>query len=291
MNLNSINENFAITYDKNTSDKQFAYHMNNGIGYYNFEHYIPFDFNQCTFGNVTKVMNDSSITYNEFTSLDMHPNGITINESGNYFNDAPNDFIIEYICNNTVTKDSVNTVGKESPLAEKIWANEKIFDLTQNKSNTYSYYYGSSYESNYTDIIMTSMDYRVLSFYTAFLALPQEDTVEASLENNSDYYPVNLHELNNNDVSFHCYPNPFKDELKIAIEFLDNIDVNNLKSKIIDISGRDVYLFESVEMLSNKKISLFWNGNNSLGGKVNSGVYFIVVELYGKIYTYEILKT
>lgn len=290
MNLNEINESFAITYNKNTNNKQFAYNMNNGFGYYNFEHYFLFDFNQCTFGNVTKVMNDSSITYNEFSSLEIYPNGIKINESGNYFNDAPDDFIIEYICNNTVIKDSLNTVGKLSPLAEKIWANDKIFELTLNKSNTYSYYYGSSYEPNYAEIIQTSMDYRVLSYYTAFLALPQEDTVEASLENNSDTWTININELNSNDISFNCFPNPFKDKLNIEIEFLEHIDINNLKSKVIDLSGRVVYQFKSVEIQDNKKISLFWNGKNSKGEQVNSGVYFIVVELHGKTYTYEIMK-
>lgn len=235
-------------------------------------------------------MNDSSLTYNEFTSLEMHPNGITINESGNYFNDAPDDFVLEYVCNNTVTKDSLNTVGKVSHLTDEIWANDKILDLTHNKSNSYSYYYGSSYEPNYAEIILTSMEYRVLSFYTAFLALPQEDTVVASLDDGINW-TVNILELNDNyDVSFNCYPNPFKDKLNIEIEFLENIDVNNLKSKIIDLSGRVVYQFESAETQSDKKISIFWNGINSFGEEVDSGVYFIVVELFGKTYMYEILK-
>ncbi|MEO0161113.1 MAG: T9SS type A sorting domain-containing protein, partial [candidate division WOR-3 bacterium] len=72
------------------------------------------------------------------------------------------------------------------------------------------------------------------------------------------------------------YPNPFKNHCVIKFRIPNNSAVRNPKSeislKIYDVSGR---LVKSLNRLTNYQSSIIWSGDDDIGRKLPSGVYFI----------------
>ena len=83
-----------------------------------------------------------------------------------------------------------------------------------------------------------------------------------------------------NDVSIiFCYPNPFNPSTTISYTLEDDINVN---LKIFNINGRKVFENENI----NSKAGLNeykWNGVDSKGNYLTSGIYFIAIESNDKI--------
>ncbi len=83
-----------------------------------------------------------------------------------------------------------------------------------------------------------------------------------------------------NDVSIiSCYPNPFNPSTTISYTLEDDINVN---LKIFNINGRKVFENENI----NSKAGLNeykWNGVDSKGNYLTSGIYFIAIESNDKI--------
>lgn len=298
INMNAIDENFRIVYQNKNSNNQFSlYTSNNNEGYYYFEKYVTLDMNNCTIGSLNKVMDAQSFTHNVFNSNETYTNGVQLKESGVYYNNPPQYFVLEYACNNVVTKDTLNITPLQDYTAEKIWAKNYIDNNIAALNNNSYYYNPASYDPNYADIILTSMEHRVLSKYTAFLALPQEDTVVASLDGgattNENVFVTSImtdEYYLEEGFNINCYPNPMRDYLKIEIKHLNTENLYDIQSKIVDIQGKVVKEFAPFDLTSNTHTVLEWNGNNFLNVPVQSGVYFFVITTKNKTYTHEIMK-
>lgn len=298
INMNAIDEDFNIVYQNATINNKYSYKSTiNNEGYYYFEKYIPLDLDNCTVGSLNKVMDNSSFTHDVFNESTVLTNGVLLKESGMYFQNPPQNFILEYACNNVVTKDTLNIIGFEDFTAEKIWAKKQINKLTTaNYSNSGYYYTPYNNEPYYADIITTSMNHRVLSRYTAFLALPREDTVVASLDggyidNNVTVGIVaNGTGYNNTAFNINCYPNPMVENLKLNISNFNDNYVKDIQSKIVNIEGKIVHEFKPFNMDANTDVVLSWSGNDLFNIPVQSGVYFFVMKANGKTYTFEIVR-
>lgn len=82
-----------------------------------------------------------------------------------------------------------------------------------------------------------------------------------------------------NSFTFSVYPNPMKDASQFLLR--GNFEDSNLlgEIRIYNILGQLIHHFDFTASRSDGKL-LFWHGRNSLGRKVQSGIYFVVAS-YG----------
>lgn len=169
---------------------------------------------------------------------------------------------------------SENDMVENDTLLEEIWAGNHIEQLESQ----------ADYYSN--DIIREIIDYsieeRVLSYYTAFLAIEPGALDDLDLDdiNNEDFTaePINIDEVKEiTEVRLKAYPNPFTVELKIEIQLPDNFDDNSLLVQIFDISGRLISK-DNLECSSASGILEYtWNGDDENGQTAKKGTYLVVV--------------
>lgn len=167
----------------------------------------------------------------------------------------------------------VSGISANSAHGRQAWSDLYMNQLTsQNTMNAYT-----------TEIIDTSISNRVLCNYTAFLALETGDTVEASANENgpgsgSGGLDIDEHEIANHTIK--CYPNPFTSE--ITIEFIKPVE----ELSIFDLSGR---LLLVVKPNSTDK-KYVWNGRNSAGLPVPTGIYILKARTATGVITYKVMK-
>ena len=134
----------------------------------------------------------------------------------------------------------------------QIWGKQKITALTENSL------------TNKDKIINLSVEYQILSEYTAFLAIEPTKTVED--DDPPIGMPTSIITINN-----------IKNQLKLVvnnsgIQLLFGINVNIKFIEIFDIRGR---LINRI-VLNNRLIKSFkWDGINNYGNLIGTGVYVI----------------
>ena len=74
----------------------------------------------------------------------------------------------------------------------------------------------------------------------------------------------------------HGYPNPFNDRVNFQLKLPYPQDFN---VSIYNYLGQIIKTFEYDNISNYNSINLMWNGKNSTGAKVSSGVYFFIVNL------------
>lgn len=89
----------------------------------------------------------------------------------------------------------------------------------------------------------------------------------------------------NSEKMINCYPNPFKNKTNIAFEIDKTLEV---KISIFNINGKEI------KTLTNKKYqsgnySIVWNAKDQNGKEVNSGLYFIHIQLGSEAITKRVL--
>lgn len=296
VDIQSITEDFRIEYGNvDVEDKYSIYQVNNDDGFYHVSHFLPIDLNNCVVGEFDKITNGNSFVYDTHTESNELISGLKIEESGRYFNDAPQAFVIEYACNNIISKDTLDLTPLVDNVAQKKWAFDHIEDLYVPQSN---YYYPSA-ETHYEEIKETSLEYRVMSKYTAFLALPIEDTALATANggtgggfvDNAGGAFVSI-ALIQEELGFNVsyFPNPVVDEMYLKLSLFEHDMVEDINIEIIDINGQIVQQFESFNLTKERNLILNWDGNDLSGNTVSKGVYFIKIESNSKNYTFKIIK-
>ncbi len=162
-------------------------------------------------------------------------------------------------------------------LAKTIWTGKYIQSLETS---------GQHANNVIAEIIYQSINNRILSLYTAFLALEPSDTVEvcencAEPESNDDDWITAIEETEIDEVTdsiaIKAYPNPFTDKVTIEIQKnKNNTDANNISAAIYDISGRIVKKFDIKPVANNKTAKLIWNGDTQNGLQAGAGIYFFI---------------
>ena len=131
-----------------------------------------------------------------------------------------------------------------------------------------------------TEIIDLSVRERVLSLYTAFLALEPSDTVKACtscVDETGSGVDVEDAELPADTLSIEAYPNPFSDRTTIEIILARDTDAHETEVAIYDLLGRAVRRFDAELQNAGRNIRLVWDGTTDTGEYVSNGVYLCVV--------------
>ena len=153
-------------------------------------------------------------------------------------------------------------------LCEEMWYGRKLQELES-----------SSISNNVIlNIVLNSLEQRVLSRYTAFLCLEDssqicEDCVDESQFTDTDTPGIST------DSLITAYPNPFSESVLITVN-VDQIKSRSSRTylEIYNLSGQLVRQFESADKNASEALVYRWDGTNTLGASVPAGVYILMVK-------------
>ncbi len=158
-------------------------------------------------------------------------------------------------------------------LTYKMWLSQYILNLEMisNPAN-----------SIVAEIVETSMKNRLLSIYTAFLALepwmmqddPGNDT---DPEDPNEGGGTTVFMVNDLDIIFEANPNPFTNYINISLDISSMMSNEIISMDVYDISGTNVYTFD-ISNVANGKVNVNWNGVNKYGEQLANGIYLVVVK-------------
>ncbi len=143
------------------------------------------------------------------------------------------------------------------------------------------------------DVVDSSISNRVLSLYTAFLAVEPVDTTGycATCQNNSSTdnngnNTTGINSIVQDSLSLIAYPNPFARETKISIQLGSTTEATSLQ--IFDVLGRMV---KTISLRgSGNEPSYTWSGDDDKEEIVSSGIYMIVLTTPNGRHTMKVIK-
>jgi flagellar hook assembly protein FlgD len=135
-------------------------------------------------------------------------------------------------------------------------------------------------------VINMSMDNRVLSLFTAFLALEPSDTVHACLEcaegsgDNGGNGSVGIEDEEPKTVSIlKASPNPFENACTFTFTLPDDAG-DNITFEIMNTLGQRVQSYSIDKTAGNNIYNIDWNGKDLNNNELAAGVYIAVLN-YG----------
>ncbi len=180
-------------------------------------------------------------------------------------------------------------IVESDSLAEEIWTGN--FIQTLENTNTYD-------NKIVQTIIDASLKERVLSRYTAFLALepgmestvdPQnpgssatgatEDAVALNSfgEVRSDVTGTDKQEFKSEEIQIRSFPNPFSTRVILQIALPAQVEWQRVKVEVFDMTGRKIKEFTPDDYNYNGYINIEWNGHGSDKINLAKGIYSVVV--------------
>ena len=203
-------------------------------------------------------------------------NGLRVTKTGRFVGKTP--FNLEVVA---LYKDSLITANyildaendvQLTPIYKQCHAMSKITHLENGLVNS----------ADKKDIVEISLDNRVLSLYTAFLAL--EPGVKPCFDcEDDDGVLIGVEEEEADGIALEATPNPFRNVLTIQLNGVEDAgDVE--KTELIDLTGRVATL------------DLDWKrGDDGLtaeldGSDLQSGMYILRITVKGKVYILKVVK-
>lgn len=196
---------------------------------------------------------------------------------GKYYGDFPFNIDASGLYYNSPVFSNVSVPGEEiaeaDSLTEKIWAGNNIQDLESRPQSN----------SLITEIIDISLTERVLSRYTAFLALEPSDTVQPCTECYDETGLVTgIEEMSDSTetdtLKLTAFPNPFNASTTVEMHLPQNFyqSPEELSFRIFNVLGQQVKQFALNRRENRHSFRFEWDGRNDRGTAVASGVYLFV---------------
>ena len=181
----------------------------------------------------------------------------------------------------SVTIESAN-VNEWDSLGREIWTGHLIRSLEGSASN----------DIDVQNIVDISLEERVLSKYTAFLALELAQGGEPCIGCWYFDEPIvitteEVEEELGVDVSIS--PNPFSDYCQIRFELLGDEKLDDLKVHIFDTYGNVVSTLNTDELLYAGSMQLNWEGKDSNGRKLPAGIYHLIVQTKQQVASFKLV--
>lgn len=207
----------------------------------------------------------AGFTYNEhgISTGDRFTPQAIYTETGRYYGafNAPDSIVFQYAGQAGVTS------------VKSAISNVLAGDLNYRK--TWNYYnnktlaaYGNRYKQ---EIIDSSIRNRVLSDFTAFLALETGDTIKASVGQSVGGYPLTITTTPNSQPvqasTLTAYPNPFRDLLTVeSTGIMEEVSVYTLTGSLV-----------LTRKIAANMRQWIWDGRDNNGGSLPAGIYLIRV--------------
>lgn len=196
----------------------------------------------------------------------------TISQVGKYSGSFP--FIVEIagmykgLTFNKKVSFTDDVIIREDSSLETIWASRFLSSLEAITQTS----------SVQRTIIETSMQYRILSTLTAFLALEPNDTLKACVTCRDESKLVMVKPVKplipSNDSLVFAYPNPFNPSTTLKIRLPKGETADNSSLQIFNVLGQLIKTFDVGSLTDDKYTSMTWQGDDNTQRKVSSGVYF-----------------
>ncbi|MEM9933221.1 MAG: T9SS type A sorting domain-containing protein, partial [Bacteroidota bacterium] len=138
-------------------------------------------------------------------------------------------------------------------------------------------------------IMSLSLESRVLSEYTAFLALEPSDTTAPCLADeciDETALPVHIDQLLATELEIKIGPNPFKEQLIVRGKLIPGSVTPTIR--VFDLMGRVVSLL--LIETEGEEWRATWDGSSSAGHSLPTGVYLLKVEVNGQSVLRRIIK-
>ena len=233
----------------------------------------------------------SGFTFGQFSSLDgvdAAPVSRAITEVGNYLGNAP--FSVETTgiyqgesFTNKVTLSSSDIFdGDESMKA--FWTGLQVQKLERLEPT----------EDLIAEIREYSYDARVLSLYTAYLALePGVNGTEVcdTCRDETEVVNTSVEEAvpEGVEIKVEAFPNPFQDRVVIRISFPEPTSLHDHSFAIYNVMGQRVKHFDvGADVV--QTLDLEWDGTNDAGEPVASGMYLFVMTSPSGRYVVKVIK-
>jgi hypothetical protein len=121
---------------------------------------------------------------------------------------------------------------------------------------------------------------RILSRYTAFLALEPNDTLKACLsckdESTLDTGVDDHRQPSEQDSLFQAYPNPFNAHTVIKLHLGQGQRQGDLEVGIYNLLGQKVRTYSPEQTLNGREFTFRWDGYDDDGLQVATGTYLVV---------------
>ncbi len=179
-----------------------------------------------------------------------------------------------------ITKDEQH-ISQSDSLVEEMWAGNYISALERSEQTS----------DIISEILDVSISERVLSQYTAFLALEPSDTVQPCLDCRDESGLTALTDVqakNFADSLIQVSPNPFNNQTTILLTLSEKTNPNDVSASIYNILGQAIYKF-NLSSENGNEIRLVWDGKNQAGNNLSSGTYFLIVKVKDKVFKKKLL--
>jgi len=159
-------------------------------------------------------------------------------------------------------------IQQAPPMSQTIWAGNYIQELEREPTTN----------SIIREIIDWSINHRVLSYFTAFLALEVEQGGEVceNCIDETDLSTATSEVLADSLVQITASPNPFSEQTTITVQLGNQMDVNSTNFSIYDTNGRAIRTFTSTTNSENR-YQFNWDGTDTNGQPLSKGMYLFNV--------------
>ena len=169
-------------------------------------------------------------------------------------------------------------------LLEEMWAGNYLRSLEK------------SIQSNTTinEIVNRSISERVLSLYTAFIALEPslggEPCPECVDQSGTDV-TTDVDELGVDSLfQIQAFPNPFREKVIIQLTAAERLYLDDFRFSIFNTLGQEIYRFVDIPGGSNNEIRLEWDASNQSGQTVSEGLYFFTIQTPNQRVNHKLIK-
>lgn len=180
------------------------------------------------------------------------------------------------------------TIYESDSLLVKMWAGNYIHELE-----------GQDYSNDViSEIVNYSLNFNVLSLYTAFLCLEENMEAEDFVDDENFKNPdtdngwednwTSIEKPKQEEITFNAYPNPFNFETTIKLNIPEGVDNKNISISIYDLLGRKVKTFANEQIIGNE-VELKWNGTGNNDEFLENGIYILIIQTPEEKYTLKLI--
>lgn len=181
-----------------------------------------------------------------------------------------------YLVRKTIEVDTYETGSKYT---KRAWLGKYIQNLENSTKDN----------ATVAEIIETSMENRILSLYTAFLALEPWMTGDNNSQDDNDDDNGNTSvDYSDTEIKLTAYPNPFSKVINLSISLMEKFS-SVYEISIYNTAGDLVKTLDLTEFLKLDSMTLQWDGTDNYGNLVSNGIYLIVIKTTNETKTLKVI--
>ncbi len=226
----------------------------------------------------------------EFVNLDK-----PILQIGKYKGDFP--FVVEAAgeYNDEVYLDALSVAKSETKLGDintQIGWTGNYLQQLEKEASPNGFFSGSMDNKIVAEVIDRSLSERILSLYTAFIALEPRLGGEpcVTCQDESGVTVNTENKLLDSLLQVEILPNPFRERVNINIQFRSAQETADYQFSVFNNVGQEIKRFEIGSTVKSQQLSLEWDGTNFNHADSPAGIYHFVIQSPAGRHTVKLVK-